>query len=261
MNTKLPMGWWKESLKQGSPPISVGATSDVGRVRDENEDTYGAFSAQEESEHLFLVADGMGGHEHGREASMTTVQVVEETYFNARGGSVLDRLRTGFQEANERVYAKANDQGDEVSMGTTATGLVLVAGQAFLAHVGDSRAYRFRPDEGQQLTRDHTVPQKMRRNGMLTAEEARTHPRRGTLTRAIGAEPTVEVDLIEVGTLRTKDHFLLCTDGLEDLPESTLRKAVLNNAPQSACDQLVRRANERGGKDNATALVVRVEPS
>lgn len=256
------MNWWKEHKTQGPVPISVGATSDVGRVRDENEDTYGVFSAQEESEHLFIVADGMGGHEHGREASTTTVQVVEETYFGDRDGTALDRLRGAFQKANERVRAKANAQGNQASMGTTATALALVAGEAFLAHVGDSRAYRFRPDGGgEQLTQDHTVPQKMRRDGMLTAEEARTHPRRGTLTRAIGAEPTVEVDLIEVEALRPEDRFLLCTDGLEGLSEDALREVVLNNPPQPACEQLVRRANEQGGHDNATALVVRIEPS
>ena len=254
------MDWWEEHETQDSAPVSVGATSDTGLVRDENEDTYGAFSAQEESEQLFIVADGMGGHNHGREASTTAVRAIEETYFN-HDGSVLDRLRFAFQRANESVYSKANIQDNRASMGTTATALSLVAGRAYLAHVGDSRAYRFRPDESQQLTHDHTVPQKMRRNGMLTAEEARTHPRRGMLTRAIGVEQTVELDLTEVGPLQPEDHFLLCTDGLEALSEDLLREVVLNFAPQPACEQLLRRAIERDGQDNATALVVRVEPS
>jgi protein phosphatase len=255
------MDWWEEHETQESAPVSVGATTDPGHVRDENEDTYGAFSAQEESEQLFIVADGMGGHDHGREASTTAVRVVEETYFSDRAKSVPDRLRFAFQRANEPVHAKAETQDGRASMGTTATALSLVAGRAYLAHVGDSRAYRFRPDESQQLTHDHTVPQKMRRNGILTPEEARTHPRRGTLTRALGTEPTVEVDLVETGTLRSGDCFLLCTDGLENLPQEVLRDVVLNNEPQPACEQLVERANEQGGRDNSTALVVCIELS
>jgi protein phosphatase len=256
------MNWWQEPTTSGSPFLSVGAASEPGPVREENEDAYGHFTGEEtDGEPLFIVADGMGGHKHGREASTTTVQVVEETYFGDRDGTALDRLRVAFRKANEQVHAKGNPQSDRVCMGTTATALALVDGQAYLAHIGDSRAYRFRPDGGEQLTRDHTVPQKMRRDGILTAEEARTHPRRGTLTRAIGAESTVEVDLIEVGALRPKDHFLLSTDGLEDLPVDALREVVLNNAPQAACEQLVHRANERGGQDNATTLIVRIEPS
>jgi serine/threonine protein phosphatase PrpC len=255
------MDWWKEKKTQGPPSISVGVTTDTGLVRDENEDAYGTFGTQEEPNQLFIVADGMGGHEYGREASTTTVRVVEETYFNDRSKSVLNRLRFAFRWANGRVHSKAGTRTDGASMGTTATALALAAGRAYLAHVGDSRAYRFHPEESQQLTRDHTVPQRMRRDGILTAEEARSHPRRGTLTRAIGTEPTVEVDLIKAGRLRSGDCFLLCTDGLENLPADVLRDVVLNNDPQPACDELVYRANERGGHDNATALVVRVGPS
>lgn len=255
------MDWWKEKEPQGALSISVGVTTDTGHVRDENEDAYGTFGPQGDTDQLVIVADGMGGHEHGREASTTAVRVVEETYFSDRSRSVPDRLRFAFQWANEQVHAKAEPQDGRASMGTTATALSLVAGRAYLAHVGDSRAYRFRPEESQQLTHDHTVPQKMQRDGVLTPEEARTHPRRGTLTRAIGTEPAVEVDLIEAGTLQSGDCFLLCTDGLENLPREVLRDVVLGNEPQPACEQLVERANERGGRDNSTALVVCIEPS
>jgi len=250
------MNWWKGDTSQDSVSVSVGAASDTGITRDKNEDAYGDFSSQETGERLFVVADGMGGHERGQEASRTTVAVVQKTFFGTREGSVRRRLRRAFHRANDRVYGSAENRETEASMGTTATAMALAGENVYLAHVGDSRAYRFRADESQQLTRDHTVAREMQRRGTLTAEEARTHPRRGTLTRAIGVEPTVEVDLEEVGPFRAGDYFLLCTDGLEDLSEAVLREEVLDHPPQQACERLVQRANDQGGYDNATALVV-----
>lgn len=250
------MAWWKKHKTQKSSPVCVGAFSDVGRVRDENEDAYGHFPDQAEGDQLFIVADGMGGHTRGREASTTTVEQVRQTYFAASDGSVLGRLRQAFQDANREVYEMASAVDGPGSMGTTGTALALIDGQAYIAHVGDSRAYRFSADESRQLTRDHTMVESMRREGVLTEQEARTHPQRGTLTRAIGVKPEVEVDVMELDTPGPDDRFLLCTDGLADIPEKALREVVLNHAPQDACEQLVQRANEQGGYDNATALVV-----
>lgn len=255
------MNWWTNHTTQASAPISTGVASDAGDVRDKNEDAYGRFSSQGESHWLFIVADGMGGHARGREASTTTVEAAAEVFLDERHGTVPDRLRRAFHRANRRVHAASEADGDADTMGTTATALALVEGEAYVAHVGDSRAYRYRSGTGHKLTQDHTMVQELKRQGVLSAEEARTHPRRGHLTRAVGAGPTVDVDLIEVGALHPEDHFLLCTDGLEELPAATLREAVLNNPPQPACKQLVRRAHEQGGQDNATALVVRMEPS
>lgn len=250
------MSWWNEPTSQNSAPVTAGAASDAGLARDENEDAYGDFASQEAEERLFIVADGMGGHERGQEASRMTVAAVQDTFFGVREDTVLERLRRALCEANERVYGEAEKRETEGSIGTTATAAALVEGIVYLAHVGDSRAYRFRADESQQLTRDHTVAREMQRRGALTAEEARSHPRRGTLTRAIGVEPSVDVDLKEIGPFRAGDRLLLCTDGLNSLSDTVLREAVLGHSPQRACEHLVQRANERGGHDNATALVV-----
>jgi len=251
---------YKEPRVSEFPSLSVGAASDVGRVRDENEDAYGHFTAAEaDGVHLFIVADGMGGHARGREASTTTVAVVREVFFNERNGSIPDRLERAFREANSQVYDASEADQEADSMGTTATALAVVDEEVYMAHVGDSRAYRYRAEEAEQLTQDHTVVQELQRSGALTEEEARTHPRRGVLTRAVGVEPTLDVEMREAGTLRSDDRFLLCTDGLEELSGETLREVVLNNAPQSACEQLVRRAKEEDGHDNATALIVHVD--
>ena len=190
----------------------------MGDVRDENEDAYGRFSSQGESHWLFIVADGMGGHARGREASTTTVEAAAEVFFGEHSGTVPDRLRRAFHRANRRVHAASEADEDAGTRGTTATASALVEGEAYVAHVGDSRAYRYRPETGCQLTQDHTMVQELKRQGVLSEEEARTHPRRGHLTRAVGAKPTVEVDLIEAGALHPEDHFLLCTDGLQALP-------------------------------------------
>jgi protein phosphatase len=252
---------YKEPPVSEFPSLSVGAASDVGRVRDENEDAYGHFTAAEtDGVHLFIVADGMGGHARGREASTTTVAVVREAFFNERSGSIPDRLERAFREANRQVY-DASEAEETDSMGTTATVLAVVEEEGYVAHVGDSRAYRYRAGEAEQLTQDHTVVQELRRSGAITEEEARTHPRRGVLTRAVGVQPTLEVELRTIGTLRSDDRFLLCTDGLQELSEDTLREVALNNAPQSACEELVRRAKEEDGHDNATVLIVHVGSS
>lgn len=252
---------YSDSPASAFPSLSVGAASDVGRVRDENEDAYGHFTAAEaDGVHLFIVADGMGGHARGREASTTTVEVVREVFFSERSGSIPDRLGRAFQEANSEVFNTAESEEAD-SMGTTATALAVVEEKGYMAHVGDSRAYRYRAGTVEQLTRDHTVVKKLQRNGSLTEEQARTHPRRGVLTRAVGVQSTLDVELREIGDLRSGDRFLLCTDGLQELSGETLREIVLNNAPQSACEQLVRRAKEEDGHDNATALIVHVDSS
>lgn len=247
-------GWF--SSQEELPPVAVGVASIPGRARDENEDAYGRFREEDGEHGLFVVADGMGGHVAGKEASAMAVSIIRDVYFDYTEEPVDRRLRRAFRQANEAVHVEADTDERGRSMGTTATAFALGRGRPHVAHVGDSRAYRFREDEGRRLTRDHTLVQKKRREGVLTDAQARTHPRRGTLTRAIGIQPTIEVELIEVEALRPGDHFLLCTDGLEDLSEGRLRTVVLEKAPQAACEQLVEMANERGGHDNATALVV-----
>lgn len=232
----------------------------MGLTRSENQDAFGCFPAQptdQDAERLFVVADGMGGHTGGRQASQIAIETVPDIYFQHRHHPVPARLQAAFEAANQRIYTQTLGAVATGKMGTTCTALALSEGRLYLAHVGDSRAYRIRTDGLMLLTHDHTLVEQLRREGILTADEARRHPRRNVLTRAMGVAETLEVDAHELGKPASRDHFLLCSDGLARVTEEELLATVLQRPPQAACQRLIDLANERGGHDNATALVVR----
>ena len=252
------MNWWKTKRKKG---IEVGAASHVGQVRTGNEDTYGQFSRPNgrHEEHLFVVADGMGGHVRGEVASRLAVEAVAEQFFGETAWPVAERLRRAFEAANERVYEQAHDDPVYRKMGTTCTALALVNGHAYMAHVGDSRAYRVDRHGIEQLTRDHTLVEELRRQGVLSEDEARRHPRRHALTRALGIQPTLDVDLLEAMPLKSQQAFLLCSDGLAPLADEEIGEVVRHHEPQPACQRLIDLANERGAPDNVTVVLVRID--
>lgn len=256
------MAWWR--TRKGLR-VTYGGGTHIGQVRSENQDSYGRFpvhSAAADEDQLFVVADGMGGHARGREASETAVRVVQEVFFKS-GDVVPIRLLRGVEEANRAIFALSREAGAWDRMGTTCTALVISGGEGYVAHVGDSRLYRVRGDEVKQLTEDHTVVGELQRKGVLTLEEAREHPRRHALIRAVGVDDEVEIDTFTTGTLRAGDTFVLCSDGLSEINEVELGRIVRAHPPQEAADELVRIANERGGHDNVTVQVVRIdkEPS
>lgn len=226
--------------------IRVGAATDVGRVREHNEDAYLT------QEPVFAVADGMGGHQAGEVASKIALDVIQDTDL-ADGRDLAGAVR----EANRAVLDKAAEDKALAGMGTTLTLLMARDDQLRLAHVGDSRAYLLRDGELRMLTEDHTLVSRMVREGKLTPEEAQIHPQRSILTRALGVEVEVEVD---VGThgVRPGDRILICSDGLTSMvPEDEIREILsTNDDPQSASDALVEAANAAGGQDNITAVVL-----
>ncbi len=251
------MSWWKVKRPMN---ISYGATSHVGLVRSENQDAYGSFpenNPDSADERLFIVADGMGGHLGGKEASRIALLEVPKVFFSAKKSTVAERLKEAFQQANDCIYDKAQTGNGFDRMGTTCTALVLSNGKISIAHVGDTRAYRIEKDKIDLLTDDHTLVEEMRREGVLTEAEAKVHPRRNTLTRAMGVEPNLEIDVYEIGELKADQRFLLCSDGLSEVSAEEFQRIVMQFAPQEATDKLVEIANERGGHDNATALVMR----
>lgn len=253
------MSWWKHKRQS---PIAYAAATHVGRVRAENQDAYGCFPESATNGHgdrLFIVADGMGGHAGGKEASRIAIHEVPEAFFGARDLPAGDRLRAAFILANERIYDKAHSDESFSRMGTTCTALAVIDGHICIAHVGDTRAYRIAGDTIEQLTHDHTLVEEMRREGVITADEARVHPRRNTLTRALGVEPALEVDVYDIGALTPDDRFVLCSDGLAAVSGDELKEIVLGTDPKNATERLVSIANERGGHDNVTVVILHVK--
>jgi PPM family protein phosphatase len=231
---------------------SAGRT-DPGRVRRRNEDTFVLDPP------LFAVADGMGGAQAGEVASRLTAAAFRE-YHEADQLPPNERLQAIIQEANRRIYERARTDSDVSGMGTTVTAALLTGGRVTLGHVGDSRAYRIRDGELEQLTEDHSLVADLMRSGSLTPEEAEAHPQRSVITRALGTDPEVDVDTVSVET-EVGDLFLLCSDGLTTMVADDDILGILSAAPSldDAAKELVRAANTGGGEDNVTVVLFRVE--
>ena len=234
--------------------LRSGSATDVGRVRSSNEDW------ALESGTLFAVADGLGGHVGGEVASRTAVEVLRETFFQL--GSSTASLTRAVQEANQTVWERSHKEPGLRGMGTTLTVLALVneeGEQLAVAHVGDSRAYLFREGQLAQLTHDHSLVEEMIRSGELTTEDAALHPHRHVVTRALGIESEVDVD-VRLLPPRPGDRVLLCSDGLiNEVEEEEIAVALARiSAPGQVATELVRSARAHGGNDNITVVVVDV---
>ncbi len=246
---------------------SCGIT-DVGIKRTQNEDNY----LINDELSLFVVCDGMGGHAGGEFASAIAVNTVEEVLSDletspeieaAREDGAVEvmreRLRYAIRLAGKRIFEKASAEPEYRGMGTTCLVLLVDGANAFVAHVGDSRGYLVRDGRIEQLTEDHSLVNEKIRAGLLTPEQARHHKLKNIITRSLGYTEDVEID-IQVRALRRGDRFLLCSDGLSNLVETgELGEAVRSLSPQDAARQLVQLACERGGDDNITAVITRVD--
>lgn len=247
-----------DSHARSAPPTAavIASLSDVGRTRSANEDRCDQF-VRDDGARLLVVADGMGGHRGGATASREAVAAIGE-FFRAPGPSDPDTLLArAIEHANARVFALAHDDPSLAGMGTTVVALLVDAnGRAAIAHVGDSRAYRFRDRRLEALTSDHSVVAEMLRRGVLTAEEAAYHPRRNEILRSVGVLPEVEVEVASL-ELASGDWVLLCSDGLCGVVSDAEIDLVLANAasPRAAVEDLVRLANESGGPDNVTVQI------
>jgi protein phosphatase len=226
--------------------------TDTGRQRKGNEDAYFARSP------LFAVADGMGGAQAGEVASAAAIEAIERGLPDGPG-SPEERLASLVLDANERIIALAAEDQGRAGMGTTMTAAYLTAAEVAVAHVGDSRLYRLRGGELERLTEDHTLVAELERQGKITQEEAGRHPQRSIITRALGAEPDIQVDH-HTWPARDGDVYLICSDGLMMFPEERIGE-IVRNAPdlRSAARALVDAANAGGGRDNITVVLFRVE--
>lgn len=261
------------STGQGTRYI-VGQKTDVGQVRDNNQDAISTFtsiisSSEDKADFgLFIVADGMGGHEDGEKASGFAARIVAKNVLSdlylpmladSYGGSsdqqpVTEVLKQAVQKANDHISAHVPDGG------TTVTSVTIVGNMAYIAHVGDSRAYLINRDGIEQLTRDHSLVQRLIELGQLTPEEAIEHPQRNVLYRAIGQGDVLDVDAL-TRQLLPGSYLLICSDGLWNLVSNEeILSMVLNHGSntQLACQSLVDLANERGGTDNISVILVRI---
>lgn len=231
-----------------------GAFTDAGMVRPQNEDSFSA------DDTLFVVADGMGGHNAGEVASALAVATVKA---GAKSGvSSASHFRELVQQANTAIYTASLDDSTQRGMGTTLTSLAVLPGEeplVLIANVGDSRAYLWRDAQLSTLSVDHSYVQELVNEGIISAEEARVHPRRNIVTRALGIDRNVVVDVFEC-RVRKGDRFILCSDGLVDevSDQEIARVLATHSDPQETSEALVMVANANGGRDNTTVVIVDV---
>jgi protein phosphatase len=225
-----------------------GGATDTGRVRDLNEDSMLV------TDRLFAVADGMGGHAAGEVASLIAIETLK-----ANAGATTDELVEAIRLANAAVLTRSHEDAATRGMGTTLSVVGLVGDEILVANVGDSRVYRLHLGELEQLSEDHSLVQDLVREGRISPAEARVHPNRNVVTRTIGIDPSVDVDWWVIDPA-AGDRYLICSDGLTDEVEDHVIARVLHTEkdPEVAARRLVDTANEAGGRDNISVVVIDV---
>lgn len=247
--------------------IQFASLTHQGQVRPNNEDAFGEFVSPSDGDPgergaIFVVADGMGGHRGGEIASTMAVESLREAF--EAGLDAADPGKTlvdAFTDANSRILEKSVADAALFGMGTTCTAVALKGGNAYFAHIGDSRAYMVRDGQVTQVSQDHSLVGEMVRSGILSDEDARHHPKRNVITRSLGIQEDVATDTPHTPLpLRGGDAFLLCSDGLTSyVDDGDIGEALAGTGPDEACHTLVDLANERGGRDNITVQIVVVE--
>jgi protein phosphatase len=289
MNTNLPGTEIENSRQTRKFAVKSFGLTDPGRVRSSNEDHFliavlmktmrielsslpqemAKFSDDEG--HLFLVADGIGGHQGGEHASALAIQTLEDFFLNtlkwflhareSEDQAVISQLESAFNEADHKIMDEASGHAELTGMGTTVTMAYSLESELFIAHAGDSRCYLYRGGELHQLTRDHTVVQDMVSQGLLAAEQLKNHPMRHVITNAIGGnESGVEAEVHKIA-IEHDDLILLCTDGLTDMVTDARIAKIIGSQRnvETACRMLVSEANQAGGRDNITVVLARCE--
>jgi protein phosphatase len=249
------------ALETREPVASL--LSDTGCHRRQNEDSArivrAGTGACGDRGLLLVVADGMGGHEAGEVASQAAVEMIEKEYREARG-TPGEALETAFRRAHSEILRLASADATLAGMGTTCTALAIVGGQAWAAHVGDSRLYLVRDDRIYQLSEDHTQCMELVRKGLMTLREAQHHDDRNVLARAMGTRRELAImTWKEPMPVKPGDVFLLCSDGLHDLvTDPEIRDVARGSEPELACRKLVDMSRERGGYDNITVAIAAI---
>ena len=239
--------------------VTCAAGTDKGVVRSANED----YHLMQLDRGIFIVADGMGGHAAGEVASEIAVRIIADELGSFRGlpdADIASRLFKAIQQANGAIFRRTLVEHDKRGMGTTATAMILFPRRYLIAQVGDSRAYLLRDGKLFQITRDHSYVQEQVDAGLLTAEQARTHPYGNVITRCVGSNEEVVPDLY-FGNLQSGDVILLASDGLTGMLEDDQLAKIMkaDGEPTQWVDRMIADANRRGGLDNITVIIVRVD--
>lgn len=241
----------------------MASVSDMGRVREVNEDSF-CCTELSSGISLMIVADGMGGHNAGEVASGIAVRtlsqyLLERASEGMSGDQLAEVLQEGIQKANSDIYASSLGKSEYSGMGTTVTSAVISYDRMVVGHVGDSRAYILKDGRLKRITRDHSLVEELVMNGTITEEQAMHHPQKNIITRALGVDGIVDIDIQRVD-IRAGDTVLLCTDGLTNMLEEDRIERVLvqTQNPDDAAHRLVQMANEAGGQDNVTVLLAKV---
>ncbi|OGU72991.1 MAG: hypothetical protein A2V93_00740 [Ignavibacteria bacterium RBG_16_34_14] len=237
--------------------------SDIGMVRVENQDSFGKFppdnlETYSDKGQLFIVADGVGGHAGGREASSLAVETIRNTYFNSTSNDAAVSLHDAIDAANKAIHQKAKTSEKFGRMGTTSSVLVLKNNIGIIGQVGDSKVFKIEDNIIEQLTMEHTQLNEMLKEGILTEEEAKNYPAKSALSRALGMEDKIKIDIIDNIPLKNGQTFVICTDGLSKVNKDEILNLVTKNSPEDSCAKLINLANERGGKDNVTVQVIKI---
>jgi protein phosphatase len=242
--------------------------SDIGKRREKNEDAY----LINDERNIYLIADGMGGHLGGEFASHLAVKTIEEIFKTLeddpeatlpeggglKPGDYAGSLRYAISVASRRIYEKAQEDPTLRGMGTTTVALVFRNNKAYIANVGDSRVYQIRGKKIIQVTKDHSLVGEQIRAGLLSADDTRAQRLKNIITRSVGFQEDVDSD-IDIRVVKKGDRYLLCSDGLSNMVEDEeIHDIVINNGLQDAARRLIDIANERGGDDNITLIIIEV---
>lgn len=238
--------------------MEVSSATSTGRIRPLNEDSHFVSQPDASGTVLAIVADGMGGHNAGEVASGKAVGIVQKDALGKCGKNAKDVLIKAVNDANREIYEMSINAKNLSGMGTTMTACVAEEGSATAVQVGDSRLYLIRGDKITQITKDHSLVEMLLENGKITKEEARRHPQKNIITRAVGTDRTVDADIYDFATEKG-DVILLCSDGLVNMVEDNDILSVINESKtlDDAAKRLVAAAEDAGGTDNITVILIR----
>lgn len=235
------------------------AKTDIGKAREINQDYY--YIPTTDKLDLYILADGMGGYNGGEVASKLAIDSVKKYIENnfekekETKESILNLIKSAIEYANMIVYKKSKEVKELEGMGTTLEICLIYNNKAYIGHIGDSRIYRIRKGVMRKLTKDHSYVQKLVEDGKITREEANTHPKKNMLIKALGCMPFVEPD-IRARNIEKGDILIMCSDGLTNMVKEEEIHRIVQEDPQSAADKLVKNANEAGGYDNITVVII-----